>query len=374
MQILISSTNNVIVFNHGGEKYYFRECKKHVSEDRLIESIFLDWEVLTNTSHSFVIDNLRNRKAFLDMGIMNDVDSNLYQYFRDYNPVVLGFDSNVTNVINKEYFDTFINYAWSEILSWKINDASAPLQMTSANRILCQERIYKLFDVDRLICHSEPVTIIGCLEHKGIMMKSAFGVNPIKLSVEFKRKSATPLLHKELTILNVMDVLCYERDHRPGNYNVLLDDYERMTSVQAFDNDSVLTFLPIPMVSKSFVGSVPLIDKNGFFTRAHLEEEFANHFLSITDGLIIDTVSPFLNRLQQWALVKRFHKLKHSILKRMEVDNDFIVASLEWNSKMVEDDAKVGPSYYSILIEWEEQQKDPILLRQGALPPKLVTL
>lgn len=364
----VSSTNNIIEFFHDNKKYFFRECKIRVPKGKLIDTIILDWINMVEAPHCNIKAKLVDNNLFINMGIMNDVDSNLYKYFKYNKPEIVGFDASVIDMVGKPYFNSFIHYAWSELLTWKMNAGANILQMASANRMLCQEKIYRLFNVDRLVCHTEPVTIVGKSAHKGIMVHNAQGVNPIKLGESYKQQATTPSLHRELTILNVMDALCYERDHRPGNYNVILDDNDKMVSIQAFDNDSILTFLPIGSVSKSFVGSKPLVDKKNKFTRAHLDKEFAIRFISINEEQLISVSDSYLNRAQQKALVIRFHNLKNAIELRMAADGNFLVSKENWTQSIVDDDIKVGASYYTTLLDWQEQEKDPILLAQGTFP------
>lgn len=49
-----------------------------------------------------------------------------------------------------------------------------------------------------------------------------------------------PFLCCQLSILNFLDALCYEKDHRPDNYNI--EYVGENPVIHVFDNDSSLAF------------------------------------------------------------------------------------------------------------------------------------
>lgn len=368
VQAILSSTNNIFLIKCDGRNYFFRACEFHSPSNLVLDELIDKYSMLFGMSSEFreMLCN-SDRKKLCKLGAFNDFSSPVYQYFKTGDASIIGFDIDKTHV-DKLTLDRFIHFAWSELLTWKLNEGGGKRQLFHYNRAKCQEELYKLFGVSDLICHTELVAVKGQYKTIGSIMEDAGGVNPLSMSSDKITSIATPLLHMNLTTLSIMDALCYERDHRPGNYNLILDQSGRAISIRAFDNDSNMTFLPITSVNKKFVRCRPVINKNGTINRAALNRDFAEKFMSVTDDQIKESSSLYLNPLQQRALVKRFHKLKAAIIKSMQSSKDFLLDEKDWNMQIVENDRSNGMNYFDLLLNWKEGEKDEVTLWQGKYP------
>lgn len=374
VQAILSSSNNIFFIKCGDNDYFFRACDPHCSSKLLLDDLIAKYTVLFGMSSEFreILCN-SDKKKLCNLGAFDDFSSRVYQYFKTGDTSIIGIDIDIT-LIDKSILDQFIHFAWSEILTWKLNEGGGNRQLFHFNRAKCQEELYNLFGVSELICHTELVTVKGNTKNIGSIMEDAGGVNPLSLSNDDIASIVTPLLHMNLTTLSVMDVLCYERDHRPGNYNLILNNRGRAISIRAFDNDSIMTFLPTGSVNKPFVRCSPIIDKNGTINRAALNCEFANRFINVTVDEIKAVSSPYLNHIQQRALVKRFLKLKAAMIKSTQCSKEFLTHKNDWNLLVVEKDRAYGMNYFDLLLNWNECEKDEVTLKQGDYPRQQATL
>lgn len=64
--------------------------------------------------------------------------------------------------------------------------------------------------------------LMGKKNKVGTFMLEAKGISPVSLTKK-QRKKVAPSFQRNCSDLNILDAICYEKDHRPGNYNVLID-------------------------------------------------------------------------------------------------------------------------------------------------------
>ena len=349
----VSSTNNVIELWVGRDKWFLRLCDKNEPLSALLETLIYKYETLTSQNLPEAIKKqIRGHiHKFANMGYMDDFDSPVYNFFKTGDYERLGITLNGDDdYLKSEQFKGFVHYVWSELASNRRNASGGEWQCFNLNRCRSQELIYSLLGVGRLICKTVPAKVkIGAHLCYGYLMKEAKGLNPVSSGNLNKYDINTDSLKKDLNILNILDVLCYERDHRPGNYNVVVNEENEVVSLQAFDNDSDFAFFPTSTIKKSFVGSSPLIGGAGIIARDVLDSEFLHGFLSLTNGQIRSTLSPYLNKLQIYYLKIRLAKLQKAIRRTLEIGNAGIYT---------------GKDYYTVLKDWRESEKDPILLEQ----------
>ena len=248
---------------------------------------------------------------------------------------------------------SFIHFAWSEIASHNKNHGTKGFQLYNYNRCKCQEKLYELYGVGRLICKTQLVWInINGYESLGYIMEQAKGVNPLELNKEIIHSFVTDQMADDLNILNTLDVICNEGDHRPGNYNLVFDESKKKAiSIQAFDNDSDTCFFPTCSINKNYVGSSSLIDKNGCFARKSLNDDFRSKLLLIEDKEVVKCMEDHLNIIQQKCLLKRLHRVKKA-LKRTKSRDQYP----NTNGGLRD--------YLYVLLNWQEADKDQVLLEQ----------
>lgn len=360
LELNVASSNNLIEITRGLEKLYFRFCDEHVRYGLLLAKISDRFCSITNlcstTDILELLDGSYHNTQFYSMGSINNFESKVYKYFKNDTPATIGLNANKAQELGKQVVDSFVHYSWSEFASWKLNECGGSHNLFHYNRSRCQYELYKLFGVERLICSIDLVYIGSPIYCLGSIMNCAKGKNPLNLSEGEKKALRNPSLERELVILYIMDVLCYERDHRPGNYNIVFNDRGEAVSIQSFDNDSSLTFFPTSSISKGFVGCDSIVNSKGAIACKNLDMAFAKKFISVDESLLINTAKPYLNSLQQKFLLIRFRKLKKALLNTIYSEKHAI-ENISGNNAHL---------YYQRLLSWNENEKDAITLKQGA--------
>lgn len=367
VRLNVSSSNNMLVIKNRNRSTFFRFCDNHCTKEHLLENIIKKFCNLTNLCTDKDLDLLfeseKDKKKFLSAGSINDFDSNVYSYFKNRNYFRLGISEIKAISLGENIVDAFIHFAWSEIAGWKLNARGGQTQFFHYNRCKCQEAIYNLLGVDRLICHSSLIKLNGVHSYLGSIMESANGINPIDLVDSSIIKNAYPELYCDLTNLYILDVLCYERDHRPGNYNIILDEKTGYAkSIQAFDNDSTFSFFPTSSIQKGFVGCSPIFPHDKYRGKC-IDKDFAEKILRTDVKQLKSIASPYLNKLQLYFLAKRFLKIQKSIKNAIEEGTTVLKNRHDW--KKADANEKM---YYDCLLNWNESKKNEVTIQQRNFP------
>ncbi len=157
-----------------------------------------------------------------------------------------------------------------------------------------------------------------------------------------------PSLQEELLTLNLFDIICYQTDHGPNNYNVLkLPDGKYR--VCAFDNDNPNTFFPISKIHGSFAGTSPFVSSESIVLRPYFPKETADKLMNINLKKLSKALKPYLNNLQLNALKKRIIKLRQAINKTASENNNFLLESKDFSDRTVEKELNfiLGGTYLS---------------------------
>ena len=125
-----------------------------------------------------------------------------------------------------------------------------------------------------------------------------------------------------------MDLITYQVDHGPNNYNVVVDDD---CSVIAFDNDNAKTFFPDIKVTSPLACCQPFINKKGFVDRPYFDKAVFEKLVELDVKVLNSDLKPYLNVLQRTALSIRINKVKKAMLKTQRVNNSFLCDVLDWS-------------------------------------------
>lgn len=342
----VSSSNNLIELTSREEKLYFRPIREQLPRKKVFQRIVEEYIAITGRVCVTELLNGTDEKKFLKMGVSNDAHSNVFQYFQSHDRELIGIPDSIS--LSNQELDLFINYAWSEIQAYKHICGAGEYNTFNYNRSRSQYEIYSLFNETNLIC---PVSLCKLKFPNGYtvigsVMPDAGGVNTVKMNVNERKRILSERLKSKLDVLNVLDVLCRETDHRPGNYSVILDDCGKAFSIKAFDNDSVLAFFPSLSIKKSRTGVSSLIGRGGCFNRETIDENFKKTFINITEKQLDTAVKPYLNAIQRYALKRRFSKLKALLCKD--------ISSLK-EGKSYGGDVK---TYCDLMLNWDERQNN----------------
>lgn len=364
------STNTIASFTCNGELFYFRDCpeilpfdsyvrkstelffyylkkfgfsKEHFSQAIPIRVNFNDAEI---SSFRQYIDEMLKTPEFLKTVSKADIIAQNY-----------GF--NIWE--QQEYTDEFFNCFGFNNLDTKLRDIAlcylwyirstaasfrslglirgdkysylAAVKMV-ASKIVADELKLSDFITDARFCRlsvgdREPVF--------GILSSSAAGNRMADVKIQ-----ATPELQRQLNLLNALDIICFQKDHGPNNYNVT----ENFT-VCAFDNDNPSTFLPIPFAFMSMSCCSQMVDVKGNMLRPYFDKTLYETLINLDIKKLKSKLRPYLNSFQISALISRIKMLRKAVSKTIKSNNGFLLDTMDWNTKTIDEElsGKYGITY-----------------------------
>lgn len=158
-------------------------------------------------------------------------------------------------------------------------------------------------------------------------------------------------LQRELTDLNVLDLLCFQPDHGVNNYNLYSENGEYR--VCAFDNDNPNTFLPFPGISHNFLGCSPVVSMRGRYNRPYIDVELLFAIQNLNTALLKKELKPYLNFLQIFALICRLKLMRKQLAKSSKEEPRMAASCRAWIEDMLTEElsGKYGKTYLTIVAE-----------------------
>lgn len=353
------NTNNLLFISHLDKKYVFRATKRHLPIKDYLRNAFSEFLFLTDYRfESFQIESIigspRDLLRFWFMGTKDAPRSRISRFFSEHNPQLVGIQS--VSEADWEGVELFLNYIWSEIYSHRMTSIFDKWQSCSAAKILAQKACAEVLGVGNLICGCRFVRLkIDETEFLGTIQPFVPGIKTNRTLESKLQTIMSPVLQKELTTLNILDYINYEKDHRPGNYMVVLDDNGKGASLVAYDNDSPMCFFPNPLSAfHSYKNSSSLIVK-GHYNRPFIDALLKERLMSITCKEVHSALKNYLNKIQLWALWRRIVNIRRAL----KHTNESMLTTLsdgEWNSILLDKErsGKYGRTYLSIFLTQQE--------------------
>lgn len=259
--------------------------------------------------------------------------------------------------------DHFLKFVMNTISRHVRNRCGGGLEFASANRQMATETMARLLGLDYMIPHSEYAILkMNNDLLKGTIMEVADGESTEGITKNHSDNVVSPALQRELMNLNVLDAITFERDHRPGNYNIILDGEGKVSGLSVFDNDAPMTFAPLPL--SMFTGSATskMIGPDGLFNRPHLDRQLADRICSLKKKEVLTCLKPFLNILQIYSCWNRIKDLRKVIKKTSIISDDFLFDPCEWSMDSVQEElsGKYGITYLKKFVDNEVLNKSII--------------
>ncbi|MCM1438919.1 MAG: hypothetical protein NC131_06875 [Roseburia sp.] len=354
IEYVLNYTNNIVKFTRNGKASYFKEAKirgglKSCIKDCVhcfFTEICADAELERRVSES--LSNKKNFKKLVKMGYKDGKGSPFNRYLVSGDERFLGLPLAESG--KKASLRKFIFYIYGEISNYHYNTGvkRGQRQTFLSTRALAVKRLADMLGLGYMVPETRYVKTQFCgRERYGVLEAEAEGVNVASVPCGDRLKRVTPALVRELTNLNVLNVLCSERDQRPDNYRTLTNGDGGYIGVVSFDNDGPDVFLPsFSIAFKNCVNCSPIVDKRGYINRPHMDKNLANAVCGMEAGEI-KTLSPYLTYLQRLALWKRFKKIKKAILKTEKARSGFLLEKDEWTAEHVDGElsGKYGKTY-----------------------------
>lgn len=333
------STNPVVSINYNNNQYYFRECInlsskkdflhkritcffKFINNNNFHEMGFkqelpikVDFEKSVVDEFSDYMNDLCSDEKFINKMLQIDVNLRKIGYSIWINPQEIDIETlNQLGLkdLDEKYFDIALYFIWqmrsaSNVLRNANLVRGKNLSYFSASRTISTQIVAENLGLNKIVPESEWCKLkIDDIEFFGVLSKAAEGVRGCDCKIE-----PSVELQQRLTELHLFDVICFQQDHGPNNYNIYVEDGKEV--VCAFDNDNDNTFFPISRIDLSLSGCSPLFDGKGNIKRDVYSNELSKKIINTDINNLCKLLKPFLNLLQRNALKNRFIKVKKSL-------------------------------------------------------------
>lgn len=367
------STNQIISFQHDGKRWFFRECPKIQPTCTYIKEAYFNFFKY--------IDRMEiDKQIFLqEIPIRTSFDKHEIKLFKDCIDEKMNTErfqkllSNADRIYDKIHFSIWDNNIAADALfeTFELQDIPKDCKdiaiyflwnmraVAKRYRMLfiCRGKDFSFFYASRAVASQIVANELGFdslitpVEWCRIVIDDGnvlFGtLSPAAAGTRMKDIAAdpTPCLQRELMNLNVLDAVCYQPDHGPNNYNIVINDVSDCT-VCAFDNDNPKTFFPCFTLRRSLSGCIPLVDIDGTVHRSHMDFKTAESLRNVNFSNIRLRLKPYLNELQIAAVIVRIHKLNSAVKKTQTHRPDFLLDSADWNMDSVSEELSGSENTY----------------------------
>lgn len=369
----IASSNNIITFFQDGEKYFFKECRRHTLFKDYIITIVTDYfKNMCSYEDSCRICELikwdlnldGNQKKFYKL---SDYCKKNYSVIYSYN----GWDTGIVGLpslyklLHIEasverfmhlYFHNFIEYARNEVDSYRMNYyvKNGEYQTFRSSLSIATKKIADLLNISDMVPEIWYIRlqIDGMPERFGSVTKTAPGFCPLELSMDDKQ-NITPNFQRRLLIMNLFDVICFQRDHKQENYFIITDANGHIDDVCAFDNDSPMTFFPLPLIETDTCIRCSPAFKSKKYNRPFVDEDFYQSVINFDTKIVGKVLSNELSELQIIMLKMRIAGVKKIFVG---MDQRKRISASDWSEEtaLEEIGGKYGKTYLKHFLECDE--------------------
>jgi hypothetical protein len=229
------------------------------------------------------------------------------------------------------------------------------------NRQLATRKIAEILGISEIIPQIKVVNLLlGPDKYKmtGTLMSTAGNANPCMLPQE-KRNQHSKKFVQQISNLEFLDAICYQLDHRLGNYNVQIDN-DCIVGAMAFDNDAPMTFFPILSVPKNtYCGCSGILNGKKMINRPYVDGVFYNRINSVYFREICNGMRPYLTLAQIIALYHRLQIVRSAINKSVRKKCLIVINDEDWEH--IQEDkylnSAYGMTYLKYFLEVDERAR-----------------
>lgn len=374
VRLLANTSNNVYLVEIDGKNLFFRECKRHsFMPDYVQETIDIYYTYIVkdlNGDREFLEECLQDKsrlKIFFNMGMTNDRTSGAYQFCIGNGPHNIGLPDLDPN--RETRMKDLVQYIWGDLFSYSLNSGVkiGNFQTYNAVRCIATYRVAQMIGLGDMVPKTEYVFL--CPEGRkpmfGTLMDPAPGVCMEALSCAERQDASSPALQRALNRLNLLDVLNLEKDHRPGNYHVVLAE-GKGENVVAFDNDSPNSFSIGGASFSTYMGCSPWCVK-GKLNRPYVDRSVADRILTLEDEQVDAQLGDILNRIQLLSLKKRLKQVK-KVLRNAPMS--VFLTEEQWTEETVERELSgdFGMTYLQQFLGEQKLMEQPWIKERACRP------
>lgn len=362
VKFFADTPNTIIKFNSLQGEGYFRECRKHFIPKLFLKELFGDYcqyvfvnensEECLKILNSF-LDKTRGWRLFYKMGEGTARFSRITRFRSSKDYHVIGFRDGLPSWFYDQLLQ-LVQFAWGPIIEHRYchNLEDGCYQTFNSSKSIVSKLVADYFTVGELI----PRTYYARLEFDGkqrvgVVVESAVGADPGLFERRLAPQEIAPPLQKSLLSLWVLDQVCYQKDHRPGNYFVGRSD-SRYSSVSAFDNDCPTTLFPTASVLfTTYTGIRPMFDKRGSCRVPYLSKQLYEAFEKLKVEDLQYLVANVCSRMEITMLCRRAFSLRNKLIKNVANEKLKLLSDGEWSvDTMQEELCLSSDTYFSFFI------------------------
>ena len=364
-----NSTTNILELNQDGIISFIRPIRIHENIPSFVARIknefkkFILGSAKSNEYYyrDYPVPEIINVRRFMAMGRLNDSDSPLNTFAKSMDYGCIGLNTP-RNAEEQRIWNRFVLFSANEIYSYNMNCnvKIGEYETYFPSRFISECIVGTILGCDSMFPKYEisEITIDGDMKILGLQIEAATGI--INLQRGFDVDDSNFIndgMLRVLNSLNIIDVLCNEKDHKPTNYSIKIDDQGRAMGICAFDNDSENAFFINPGIGmRSYMGSSPICQQE-MINRGCIDKTFVNR-LNRTTPSDFNSLKPYMSQLQFVAFISRYKKMKRLLTKyECEIEN----AEVKEDALNDELDGKYGDTYIVILRKWIKGEYDSII-------------
>lgn len=369
IEILNYTTNCVYRIISNNRIFYFREARKHETQINYIKTLVREYFEKKEDKYDDEVflykcfSDKTNLKKIFNMGIVNDEQSSVRRFFDYYDASAIGIDTVDLNRIKR--LRGFVRFCWGQLDQYSLNVGLrvGQYETYNAERSIATKIIADLIGLNKYIPNTRYAIVkSGMLTKFGVIMDNCEGICPNTLSHIERKKMCTPILQHYLNNLNLLDVLCSEKDHRPCNYNIKLKN-DKVVGVMAFDNNAPATF-SLPFVSfKTYAGCSEYFIHN-FINRPYVDRKICENIIKLKYKDVMTKLKPIVNMNIILMMLFRLYKVKTILKKSIKLKKVRLLDDSEWNDCTLKEEmsGKYGKTYLLLFVQNNWLKPQPWLL------------
>lgn len=352
--------NTIIYYDVNGNKGYFRECKKHTEPHDFVWQLIEEYcRYVFSSEHNEECERIlkeklsepQNLNKFFNMGAGTAGYTRISKFRHSLDSSWVGIEEPYPEWFRSQLL-ALVQYAWGALDEYKYcrKERIGQYHTYNSNRTITTKRIVNLLGEPGIIPESKYIRLIlDGDERIGVTVAVAEGQAP-KVG---EYDGITPEFQRQSLILNIADVICYQKDHRPGNYFVTTEG-RMATGLCAFDNDCPTTLFNTPDISfTTYAGCSSILNENGLINRPFMDRESTNRLMELSKAEVFEAVSDSTSRVEREMLWQRIKRLQNAVKKSIDHGSLLLLKKSDWSSEAMQKElsGNYGMTYAKLFYE-----------------------
>lgn len=355
--------NTIIRFTSGEGEGYFRECRKHSLPKQFLKELFGDYcqyvFVNENSEECLMIlngflDDTRGWKLFYKMGEGTARFSRITRFRKTKDYHIIGFREGLPSWFYGQLLQ-LVQFSWGPIMEHRYCRGldKGSYQTFNSSKSIVSKLIADYFSVGDLVPRTYYAKLVfDGRQRVGVVVEPAAGIDPELLERKLTVQEVSPVLQKNLLSLWVIDMVCYQKDHRPGNYFIGKCGDSSYSRISAFDNDCPMTLFPSSSISfTTYVGIKPLFDKKEVSRVPFFSRRLYDAFAGINIRELQKRLTGFCSEMEITKLCERAFALKRKLERNVTAKQLTLLSDDEWSTDTMREELRVSSgTYFSFFL------------------------